>query len=830
MDTMPAARKPRYLYWLAGLIVVCILFVVAAAALAYALFDEAVLRAEAEKALGRKIAYTRISPGLFAFHVENLVIGDTAGFAADDLLSARSIALDYSWISLFSGKLRIREVRIEDAALALEVDSAGHTNVDDLIKPREGEGMLAIESLRIDSAVLRLASPWIATEVPVKKLSAGGLDGDDPFFQTDILLFDKPLALQGKLQGKSSRVQLAVKTEDLPLASLKIPASVFVASGLTLGCDLKADVGAESGAFSGNLALGKECTLRPDLVVTWSDTPAAFGSLTATMDAAFLSRIAAARSALSPLAATGLIEATVKLNGPLARMPQSVTGKLLGFGIKPPGFAARIENARGGFSMTPSTLNLQNVTLTILGNPLTVDGSFGFNGNTLDLGVKGDPVDFGLITRLLTSSPLPSGMSLAGKGGLDLRLKGPATKPTISGTVRLDGLQLASASPRVTLTNIKGNLRMDGDQVTLAPLSANLQSSALHAEGTYAIAADRFNVDIKADPINLTELPSALDVKSLDIAGTGSFTGKLTGSLARPQVAGMVRSPSFQLSGVTFTDFTGQLLYTTDKLSVTSFEARVLGGRLTGKADVEVSKPTLDFDATVNAASLELPATLAALTGYQGATAGSISVASLSLAGQGANIKSYNGFGSATLKSPGFGAIPALTKLAPFLGLSADGISSFNEGTASVRITNGVAQTTKPLRFTSSKLGLTASGSIGLDGALNLDCTADAPSASLAGQIGGTAIGQIMGLKQSGGRTSIPFALGGTLTAPAPRLNIKPEQAIMGILQDRLGGRSSSPAAEEGDTASDAVTTTTTVPATREERILNAIDGLLRRK
>ncbi len=767
----------------AALLLVAVLVL---AGVARALLDEETLKRELGAKLGRTVAYASLSPGFFSLSLTDLAVGDTAGFAPDPLLSAPRLSMSYSLLALLTGKLRIETITLSDAVVVIERDTAGRTSIDDLLVPASGDGVVQLESLVLENCRFVLRQPGGEYQLAEVTGALGRLSSTAPSFSLAAKFLDRPLSLtNGSYDIPTGTLALRADLDGLPLETLPVPRDVFDVKGLALNAGMDISASPESAVLKGELsAAGDRIDL--DLVLAWSEAITAHGTATANVDVATLRRAAALRAPLDEMAASGRVSASVKLNGPIDRIPLAVNGQFLGLSVKPKGFTARLEDLRGAFRASPEALVLEAVTLTASGMKLAVSGTIGLAAETLDLAVKGDPVNFAGLAGLLDPPVLPAGVRISGGGAVDMRLTGPMKNPQARGTVRLDGVDAQLADPPVQLSDIRGNLQLTGDRVVIPQVDARLKSGTIRASGTYLLGPGSFDMALKADNVDLAELPVTLGVAGMNASGLAGFDGKISGTAAAPRVAGTVTSPSMKFFGVDVSELSGRLLYNADAFTLDDFQARLLGGLIKGDAAATLGDAALPFTANIRADALGLPQLLQAVAGYSGATSGTLG-AVIALAGRGSDRGSYTGTATANVTEAGFGSLPALEQLAPFLGLSADKVRSFRSASGSFSIQNGLARLSRPLKLEAAGYSVTADGALGLDGALQLACKADLPSNSVAGRIGGQNIAQVLGVRQAGDRTVVPFTAGGTLFAPRFGLDVKAEDVVGGLMQEGLG-------------------------------------------
>lgn len=781
------ARSMRARTIRAAIISIAILAVAAAAAATAAryLLDETRLKSELSAKLGRKIECAKIEPGLFSVAVTDLVVGDTAGFDANPLLEAKELRFGYSFLPLLFGRLSISEASISGARIGIEYDAKKNSNVADLVAPSEQKGLIEIETLKLDDVAIGVVSPQgkVALEHVSGRLS--NLRGAPYLFDLAGSFLDRPVTARGSYRPGSGPLEVALTADKLPLSGLPIPSGILDAAGMTADLDLTLALANDTAHVQGTADLAGLGKLDGNVAIGLKEPMTAKGLLALTTDAVGLRRVVALRKPLQDLQAAGGIRASVALDGPVGAMPNHAQGEFLDFSVKPEGFRSRLEHLRGNFSATPSLVTLRGVTLGAEGQRLSVDGTIALPKKNLDLIVKGDPVDLGVLTGLLDPPILPNGASLSGRGAVDLKLVGASPDIAASGSVRLDGASMTTREPHAELKDIRGAITLSPSKISFPSLDAHFGSSALHASGDYDPKKKTVDATLHAPDVALEDL-RALGATTLDVKGKASFDGKVGGSLDQPRVSGDISSPSLALFGVAVRDLAANLNYDESKISVKSFAVKLLGGLVTGTASAGLSDKDLPFDAVITAEGLGLPETARTLAGV-GNIVGGLLAGHLTLHGVGASEQTYSGEGEISVKDAGFGSVAALSQLAPFLGISPDAIRNFSGGSARFKIDNGAVELRNALKLENRDIAIFADGRIGLRGSLGLSCRAELPAGGTLAQIGGHPLAQIMGIKTSGDRTVVPFKLGGTLSAPAFALDLKPEEAIANMIDNKLG-------------------------------------------
>jgi uncharacterized protein involved in outer membrane biogenesis len=785
-----------------------LLLVAALSALAWALVDAELIRAEMSAALGREVRFSEISPDLFAIKIDRLIVGDTVGFDPDPLLECESISLRYSIFSVLTGKLLIHLVALEKPVIRIEVDTAGRSNVADLLAPRPEGSLFDLENLEVRQGRVGLNGLAAPLAIDGLDLAISNLSSAPYVVRSSFAFLAAPVTLIGTVDPATLATRMRVTTSGFPLDSAPVPASIMNPADLTLELDAEIEYMGDSGAFEGKGRIPGLASIAGKIAAAWPDpsAPTGRGELSITANADGLRRIAPLRAKLDELQAAGDLRVTVRIDGPLDALPSSIEGELLGFSVKPPGFASRLENLRGGFALSPSRLVLKGMNLEAAGSPLTVSGSIGLAKTELDLAVASPRADLKALAGLIEPSPLPAGLALAGPARLDLKLKGTPPNVDATGTVELLGARLNLADPKTELTAINGAVMLAGNEIRLQNLSCRLGGSSLAASGTIDRAKETLDVTLKADRMTLADLPVALGSDRLKLDGTASFDGRISGRMAAPTVVGRIAADRASIFEVPVTGIVAHLDYRGDKVALSDVKASALEGAVSGGAAVTLAGDRLPFSINLDLGGLSLPTTLQSI-GAGNALAGGVAQGRLTLSGDGKNLATYNGSGLINAEGIAIPALPLLKTLGAVLGVPTSSLENFNGGSAAFTISGGKLILTRTFALTNEHVDLRFGGALGLDGSIDgLTMTAGLRDGILPAAIGGIPLAAVLDLKKEGGRTYIPLKVRGTLMTPSLAPDIKPANVATNLLRDRLGidlgpitgGAPRAPASSEG--------------------------------
>ncbi|RWF61439.1 MAG: translocation/assembly module TamB, partial [Mesorhizobium sp.] len=195
------------------------------------------------------------------------------------------------------------------------------------------------------------------------------------------------------------------------------------------------------------------------------------------------------------LDAAGSISGTVKVTGATAN--PAVAFKIDAAGVQTSqtrgaGFGGMGVSSSGTYSGNRLTFDASMSDAAGLG--LKGGGTMTTSGTpTLDLDFAGK-VPFAFLTRTLAAQ----GLSLSGTADVNLKVRGPATSPVITGTVRTSGARLIDARSGLAINDITADVVIGGGVARINRLTGNLSTrGSLSASGTVGInPAQGFPADL----------------------------------------------------------------------------------------------------------------------------------------------------------------------------------------------------------------------------------------------------------------------------------------------------------------------------------------------
>ena len=350
-------------------------------------------------------------------------------------------------------------------------------------------GDLAANSVAVNADVLNyLKAPAISGTVKAKSVTSGktvisGIDvalkrdGEWTGFTGGATVADIPAKAAGRLKLAGGKTTIELASGEATVrgirAAIARPTTVSIAGGTTTLDRLALNLGGGTATISGTAGSAL------DLNVVLADVPA---SLANTFSPA--------------LGAAGSISGTVKVTGAAAnptvgydlRVAGAATSQTrnAGFGVMNIGSTGTFAGGRLTFQSTIADAS----GLALRGGGTVVTSS---KPATLDLRFDG-PVPFAFLTRTLAAQ----GMSLNGTANVDVQIRGAATSPVISGTVRSSGARLVSAQMGLAINDINLDVGIAAGVARINRLTGSLSTGgSLSASGTIGTdAAQGFPADI----------------------------------------------------------------------------------------------------------------------------------------------------------------------------------------------------------------------------------------------------------------------------------------------------------------------------------------------
>ena len=232
--------------------------------------------------------------------------------------------------------------------------------------------------------------------------------------------------------------------------------------------------------------------------------------------------------------ATGLLEAQIKLKGPLDAPAGSLSLKATslrltgdnGFGLPAAGLEASLTLKPGANSLDASAQMGPKGNLRLRGQ---IGGTLPLAPGTLAMKAEGR-LDLGLLDPLLTAD----GRQATGQANLDATIAGTAATPKLDGRLRLAGVSFRDWNSGLNLTHIAGNLNLDGDRLRLEGLSGQAGSGTLTLSGDIGLLAPGLPLNLSlvarnAEPIRFDwlKLKGDADLSLKGPAAGATLAGKI---------------------------------------------------------------------------------------------------------------------------------------------------------------------------------------------------------------------------------------------------------------------------------------------------------------
>lgn len=501
----------------------------AAAAGVRGLFDEARLRAELGRRLDRRVSYEGVSPGLFRISVRGLEVGDTAGFAADPLLRLERLDLHISWRDLLRGHLRFPVVTLSGGVAGLEFDTAWRSNLEGLLAPRGAAGYLDVERIHLQDVRFVVRSPAGGFEAGPVSGTITGLDAPPFAYALEAEALGGRVEVSGRFDPAGAPVPFRLAASNLDvgpiLEAVPSAAAAFDAKGLRLAASAEGEASRDGVRARLSVDLGEGIRADGDLTLSAFAGAASLadvradGALRMRVRAEAFRRVPLLRAALEPLDPQGPVEASLRLDGPLGRLPASVEGRLLGLSVKPPRFAGRVEGMEGVFRADPRTVRLENVTATIEGGRARIGGTYDARTGRLSLDMSAEDVS---LERLPERFGFPS-IRAGGVASFHGRIGGTLDSPDLRGEATAHEATLFG----VPLQEARTDLTFDGRRLRADGVRAGACGGTIRGAATVEPADDRmpFAVTASADGAALPEVLRAL------LGFSGAAAGTLDGTL-----------------------------------------------------------------------------------------------------------------------------------------------------------------------------------------------------------------------------------------------------------------------------------------------------------
>ncbi|RWO57396.1 MAG: translocation/assembly module TamB [Mesorhizobium sp.] len=429
---------------------------------------------------------TRSLNGLSLSLADNKVSGDLV--LDDSLLPLGTLTLeapDIGPLAALAGQTAAGDVQ---GSIRLSNDGGAPTVVIDMTSGSISRGDLAAKTIAVNALVANfLKAPAISGTIKADTVTSGATvisgigvdlkrDGDWTGFSGGASVKDIPLKAAGRVRIANGTTTVELTSGEATMRGIKAAiaqaSTITIAKGVTSLDRLVLNLG------GGTATVTAKAGQALDLNATLARVP-----------------ISIANSFSPGLDAADSISGTVKVTGAPAN-------PAVAFKIDTQGVQTSQTRGAGFGGMGVSSSG------TCAGNRLTFDANMsdaaglGLKGGgtmmtsgapTLDLNFFGK-VPFAFLTRTLAAQ----GLSLSGTADVNLKVRGPATSPVITGTVRTSGARLIDARSGLAINDITADVAIGGGVARINRLTGNLSTrGSLSASGTVGInPAQGFPADL----------------------------------------------------------------------------------------------------------------------------------------------------------------------------------------------------------------------------------------------------------------------------------------------------------------------------------------------
>lgn len=339
-------------------------------------------------------------------------------------------------------------------------------------------GDVSAKAVTIDALIANyLAAPVISGKIRADSVTSGGTvirgvdvdlkrDGEWTGFSGGATVKDIPLKAGGRVKAVKGTTTVELASGEATIRGIKAAiaqaSTINIANGVPSLDRLVLNLGGGTATVTGKAGQAL------DLNATLARVP-----------------ISIANSFSPGLDAAGSISGTVKVTGAPAN--PAVAFKIDAAGVQTSqtrgaGFGAMGVSSSGTYSGNRLTFEANMSDAAGLG--LKGGGTMTTSGApTLDLNFSGK-VPFAFLTRTLAAQ----GLSLSGTADVDIQVRGPATSPVISGTVRTSGARLLDARSGLAINDITADVAVGGGVARINRLTGTLSTrGSLSASGTVGI-------------------------------------------------------------------------------------------------------------------------------------------------------------------------------------------------------------------------------------------------------------------------------------------------------------------------------------------------------
>jgi hypothetical protein len=522
----------------------------------------------ASAALNRTVHITEGTVGLFprpSVQLSNIAVDNPPGVEGPTLARIDRVRLDLAWLPLFIGRVRVRGLHVDGAAVHLAVDENGRSNFGDLV-PRRAADSSMTDVAPFAAALRRITvSDASLTYFDAPRARSMGVTGGDA--RIDVRRDG------GEAAGNAWRADVTLDSDSLMVRAAGLVDEMIRVGGPT--GQLSAWGGGPASAVQidgGFLALagdtldvrGRVANLaepQPSFEVELTGDDVSARTLTALLPAD-------KRAELLPRA-EGTLAVVLRLRGGLAssdRPTLDATVRLQGVTLRLRGEPVA-EGVDGIVAMNAERITLDSLEGAFAGGPFRVSGIVRRDERASASVVAHVRPDLDVLHGL---GLLPAGYTLSGNAELDLSVAGPLEAPDslqVVGTAALHGFHLDHDELGAPVYVPEGVVNLAGRGITWSELpvlvgsdrvmtSGELDAVAgfwVESDGTPRIRASFAGPSLDLDaifPPRLDEHPSYAEIAFAHLSGRpvdGRDASVVAGYMGMHRVAGMPLLGSLEL-------------------------------------------------------------------------------------------------------------------------------------------------------------------------------------------------------------------------------------------------------------------------------------------
>ena len=328
------------------------------------------------------------------------------------------------------------------------------------------------------------------------------------------------------------------------------------------------------------------------------------------------------------------------------------------------------------------------------------------------------------------ASAKDSGRNAEARVSGNIDLQGDFFKPSANGTFKISELKLGQLFLKQPFTLSKGIFTLKENTIQTENLSGTWGRSKIRLSG-HIVANDNFNFifDYSINPIILEELSQAfISGNGLNFGGSGSASGRIKGTFANFQLTGQLTWPSFRISApisnsnserfvFPFKNVSGNYTYDGRKISITSAEAGIFGGKISGTGSIDTHSSPIRFSLSARGRDLRTEQFLGENSSQKNVVSGPANMI-FNSSGDSSGLASMYGSGNFDMKNGRYQAPPVVTPLLAMVNLKEFSSGEIQSGNGTFNLIKGILNTDDLVFLTSAGKAFYR-GQVGLDTTLN---------------------------------------------------------------------------------------------------------------